>query len=517
MLGNRELTMDDYLEILKRRWWLILVPGVVGAGIAFGVSLLLHSSYVSRALILVDQQRVPDTFVQPVVTEDIDARLSNMEEQILSRTRLEPLIDKYALFKNGSGQEPMEELVDTMRKAIVVSPVNSVVTTKSGALPGFHIGFTYDDPRVAQQVCEEITSMFIDQDLRFRLQAAQGTTNFLQGQLDDAKRQLDEQDAKLADFKRRYIGELPDDTQANLNLLTTLNTQLEAVTQSLNRAQQDKVYTESLLAQQVGAWQAFSAANAGNTPQPQTLQQELAAMQSNLVLLESHYTPEYPDVIKLKNAIRDLKAQIKKNEAAAETNPAPPQTPAKAVANEPPQIQQLRSQLRAQEDAIQTATKDQKRLKAEISLYESRIQMSPVVEQQYAELTRGYQTALEFYNGLLKKRDDSAMASDLQSQQQGEQFRIIDPPNLPVKPDFPNRPMFAGGGLVAGLALGLGLTWLLEMRDNTLRTERDVESLLSLPVLALVPPVKDLSEIRGGKSKKGRKRTKSTPLLELGS
>jgi protein tyrosine kinase modulator len=481
MLGHRELSVDDYLTILRRRKWLILVPALLGPLIAYGIAVELPSRYLSQTLVLIEQQKVPSNYVEPVVTEDLNARLATMQEQILSRTRLQPEIERYHLYADARGNPTMEELVERMRDDISVTPVKSL-TGRQGSLPGFTISFTASDPRVAQQVCAEITSMFIEESLRQNQQSAQSTTNFLVTQLEDAKRKLDAQDAKLAQFKRRYIGALPDETQTNLNILASLNTQLAAVTQALNRTQQDKTYTESLLAQQVASQDAL---NSVNGPRPEKLQDDIADKEAQLVALQARYTPDYPDIIKLKDEIARLKKQSQRDTAKEETSAE--QKSANAGLPEPPQTQQLRSRIQAYDQAVKNYTKEQGQLEDQIKLYQSRIQLSPIVEQEYKEITRDYQTALDFYNDLLKKKNQSEMATDLERRQQGEQFRILDPANLPEKPSFPNRPLFAMGGLAVGLFGGLGLAFLFEARDKSLRNELDVESCLGVPTLAVVP------------------------------
>jgi uncharacterized protein involved in exopolysaccharide biosynthesis len=304
-------------------------------------------------------------------------------------------------------------------------------------------------------------------------------------QLSDAKAKLDEQDARLAAFKTRYIGSLPDEEKTNLNLLMSLTSQLDAATQALARAQQDKTFAESMLTQQIGAWQA---AQSGRSPE--TMDQQLAALQIQLAGLQSRYTDDYPDVIKTKNDIAALKQKIaeseeQKKEAVPEKNP-------KSTV-EPPQVSQLRSQIHNSEQVIAEKTRAQEQIKQQIKVYQDRVQSSPAIEQQFKELTRDHDTALAFYNDLLKKRDQSAMATDLEHHQEGEQFRVLDPANLPDKPSFPNRPLFALGGFGGGLSLGLAITFLLELKDSSMRTERDVEFTLHLPVLAMVPAIEPSS------------------------
>jgi polysaccharide chain length determinant protein (PEP-CTERM system associated) len=484
-MTQRELTPGDYLAMFRRRWVLITVFAVIGAPLAYGISLFLPSKYVSQTLVLVDQQTVPTEFVRPVDTTNISQRLSSMQQQILSRTRLEPMIRQFGLYAKDVNSTSMDTLVVRLQKSIEVTPVQPMAQTQATNLPGFFVNVTLDNPRTAQQVCTAITSMFIEQSLSLRQQHSKDTTQFLSQQLLDAKAQLDQQDAKLATFKSRYIGALPDEEQANLNLLTGLTSQLDAATQALARAQQDKSFAESMVAQQLAAWQESQGGR-----NPDTLDQQLGVLQTQLASLEARYTEDYPDVIKTKNDIASLQKKIAENEGPKGVTDAT-KSPRSSI--EPLQITQLRAQVHSFEQVIVEKTKEQEQIKQQIRLYQDRIQSSPVVEEQYKELTRGYQTALDSYNDLQKKRDQSAMATELDRQQEGEQFRVLDPANLPDTPSFPNRPLFALGGLAGGLGLGLGLAFLLEMRDTSMRTERDIEFVLRLPVLAMVPEIAPLS------------------------
>lgn len=480
-MAQRELTPADYLAMLRRRWVLIVIFAVIGAPLAYGVSLILPARYESQTLVLVQQPTVPSDFVKPVDTTDISQRLASMQQQILSRSRLEPIIRQFGLYPNDVNRTSMDGLVGRLQKSIEVTPVQPMAQTESNRLPGFFVKVTQDNPRTAQQVCTAITSMFIEQSLSVRQQHSEDTTQFLSQQLADAKANLDQQDAALAAFKARHSGSLPEEESTNMGLLTGLTSQLDAATQALARAQQDKGFAESMLTQQVAAWQASQTGR-----NPDTLDQQLIALQTQLTSLEARYTEDYPDVIKAKNNIAVLEKRIAENNDRADTPQSDkPQRPL----TEPGQITQLRGQIHSYEQVIAEKSKEQEQLKQQIKLYQERVQSSPVVEEQYKELTRGYQTALDSYADLQKKRDQSEMATELERQQEGEQFRVLDPANLPEAPAFPKRQLFALGGLGGGLGLGLALAFLLEMRDTSMRTERDVEFILRLPVLAMVPDI----------------------------
>jgi polysaccharide chain length determinant protein (PEP-CTERM system associated) len=481
-MTQRELTQADYIAILKRRWVLITVLAVIGAPLAYGVARVLPNRYKSQTLVLIEPPTVPTDFVKPVITTEINARLASMQEEILSRTRLEPIIHQYGLYSGDVNRVPPDALVARLQRDIEITPIQPMAETRAQELPGFHIIVTLDNPRTAQEVCSAVTHMFIEESIRLRQQRSEDTTQFLAQQLVDAKAKLDEQDSKLAAFKSRYIGSLPDEEQGNLNLLMGLTSQLDAATQALARAQQDKSFAESMLTQQEGAWQASQSGTS-----PQTMDSQLTLLQTQLANLQARYTDDYPDVVKTKSAIAALQKKI----ADSDTPKASDSKPGK-TASEPAQVAQLRAQVHTTDQVIAEKTREQAKIEQAIKVYQDRVQSSPAVEQQYKELTRDYQTALDFYNELLKKRDQSAMATDLERQQEGEQFKILDPANLPDQPSFPNRPAFALGGLAGGLALGIGLAFLLESRDTSFRTERDVEFALKLPVLAMIPSIEQM-------------------------
>jgi polysaccharide chain length determinant protein (PEP-CTERM system associated) len=481
MVRNGEIAAEDAKRVFRRYWWILSVT-VVGCGtIALLLAMVLPKKYTSQTLILVQQPTVPSDIVKPVVTEDLNHRLASMQEQILSRTRLEPIIDKFGLYPELRGKVHIEDLVERLRTSIVVTPLVSMPGTQNQGLPGFYVNVTFDSPQLGQQICAEITSMFMEQNAHALEQQAARTTSFLSQQLDEAKAKLDAQDAKLAQFKRQYLGSLPEEEQTNLSILMGMNTQLEANSQALSRAQQDKAFNESILGQQEANWKASQTGQ-----NPETADQQLGALQDQLSSLQTRYTSDHPDVIRLNSQIEELKKRMSEEPKANPSGSGNAQTPR----SEPPQMQQLRAKLHQDELNIADLTKRQTQIQNQIGVLQARVQASPVVEQQFKEMTRSYQSALDFYNELLKKRNNSAMAADLQHQQEGEQFRVLDPPSLPDKPSFPKKPYFLGGGLGAGFALGLGILALIAFSDRSIYTEGDVELCLQLPVLGLIPNVK---------------------------
>lgn len=474
MLGHRALNLEDYSAILKRRWWIIVIPALILPIIAYGISHMVQPRYVSQTLVLVEQQKVPDSYVKPVVTEDLSGRLASMREQIMSRSRLEPIIERFNLY--GTSKMSMDDRIDAVRKNIDIKPIQSDIS-RTGGLPGFYISYQASDPRTAQLVCGEITSLFVSENLSDRTASAEGTTAFLQAQLADAKRNLDDQDAKLARFQEQNAGKLPGEEGANLNMLTSLNTQLDAATQSLAQLEQNRSYEEAMLAQQVSQ----SSQTGSGAVAPQDQQVELDKLLSQESDLTARYTDDYPDVVTVRRKIRELRAQMAKA-------PAPSAIPAVSAPNRTDSlsVQQLRARLRALEQAISQKQHEQGQIQSQIRGYQGRIQSSPAIQEQLKNITRDYTTAQQFYDDLLNKMNQSKMATDLEKRQQGENFKVMDEPNLPEAPTFPNRLVFALGGLIFGLGLGVLISALLEYRDTAVRSERDIWAFTKLPTLAVI-------------------------------
>jgi uncharacterized protein involved in exopolysaccharide biosynthesis len=371
----------------------------------------------------------------------------------------------------------MDDRIDKTRKNIAITPIQSEIARSNG-LPGFFISFKANDARTAQLVCGEIQSLFVNESITDREGIAAGTADFLNQQLADAKAKLDEQDAKLAKFEQTYMGKLPGAESSNINMLTTLNTQLDAATQSLSRLEQNRQYAESMMTIQQQN-QAQTAEHGGVGPQAQ--QQELQQLLAQEADLTSRYTDDYPDVRAVKSKIADLQKKIAQ---------APPPSPAPASATpkatDSVSAQQFRLQLRAMDQEIAQKKRDQAMIESQMRTYQDRVAASPEVEEEYKAITRDNQTALTFYNSLLAKQNDSTMAMNLEKRQQGESFKVMDEPNLPESPMFPKRPVFVGGGLGAGLALGLLIVGILEYLDTAVRSERDIWAFTKLPTLGVI-------------------------------
>jgi polysaccharide chain length determinant protein (PEP-CTERM system associated) len=497
MIENRDLTLDDYLSMLRRRVKLILFPALLAPLVGFLISYAFTARYTSQSLVLVEGQKVPEGVVQPVVTADLAQRIATMQQQVLGRNRLQPIVEKHpGLFK---GSKSVEDVLEDVRAGVQIEPVvtdlSQIANTNGGkrrpqgSVPGFYVTFTTANARDAQDICNDLTSAILTEFQNSREEAASSTTAFISHQLDEAKQNLDDQDSKLAAFKRQYAGQLPGDEDNNLKVLGALNSQLDANTQTVNRAQQDKAYTESMLAQQLAAWKSSQG-----TTNPQSLETQLSTLQSQLLSLQARYTEDHPDVIKTKADIAEVKKKLAEvNDAAAKGS----DTAAKPTASEPPEIRQLRLQVHQYDEVLAQATREQKRVSDQIRMYQSRVAISPEVEEKYKQLTRDYDTAQKFYADLLAKKSTSEMATDMEKRQQGEQMHLLNQASLPESPSFPNRLLFAAGGLGGGLVIGMGLALWMELRDKSIRNEADVVASLQMPVLVSLPWVTEEGAAKG--------------------
>ena len=479
MARNGEISITDAKRVLRKYWWLLPICTVVMGALGYAATRVLPKKYTSETTVLVQQPVVSADYVKPVESDDLNMRLASMQTQVLSTPRLQPIIEKLNLYPDQRGKASMDDLIGQLQKAITVKLLEPMAGSY-GRAPGFHVSVTFAQPEQAQQICNEVTSMFMEQNAQRRMEQSQKTTEFMGQELQVAKAKLDEQDAKLAQFKRQYLGTLPEEEQSNLSLLEGMNTQLAAATQAVSRAQEDKAINETLLSQQEASWKATLN---GGLQNPDTVEQQLAYLQQQLSTMLLRYTPDYPDVIKLKSQIESLKKQI-----AADQGPkTPPTVSTTAKLHEPAQLQELRTRVKQDDLNIEDLTKRQHQIQDQIRVLEGRVQASPMVEQQYKELTRDHDTAQGIYNDLLRKQSDSSIAKDLEHQQESEVFQELDPPSYPSTPSFPKLILFLPGGLAAGLALGAAILYLLAMLDTAMYSERDVENGLKLPVLVSVP------------------------------
>jgi polysaccharide chain length determinant protein (PEP-CTERM system associated) len=498
--------LQRYLGVVRRRHLLFLIPLFLAWAAVWGASWALPPRYQSSTLILVEQPTMPKDYVTPNVNDDLQDRLQSITQQILSRTRLIHIIEQFNLYASphsqASADQSADQKVDGMRKDIDIE----LVRDARNEITAFNVSYSSRDPYVAQKVTSELTNLFINENLEVRQQQSEDTTKFLESQLETARQTLSDQEEKIRQFKGQHVGELPAQVGSNLQILAGLQSQLQAEDDSLNTAKQQRVYLETLMNQ----YRSLQASPKGESGAPLGLPAvngELDKLRAQLADLSSHYTDRHPDVRKVKEQIaktermRDqllasLKAKTAAAQGAGDPNAATanPDAPDTRDASSP--MVQLQGQLQANRIEIANREHGVEELKAKVIDYQARLNQEPVREQQLSDLTRGYEQSKANYDELLKKKNESAMATSMELLQQGERFRIIDPPSLPVKPNFPNRLKFCGIGLLIGLALGTVVAGAFELMDDRIHDEKELQKLLPVAVISEIPAITVATEER---------------------
>jgi polysaccharide biosynthesis transport protein len=493
---NLDVTLDRFLRVAVRRRWWVLIPGTL---IALGTCLtsqVLPNHFESEATILVEPQQVPERYVTANTTIDLSEVLLVMTDAVLSRTQLLRIIDEFGLYPKERKHMVPERLADLMRSNIKIEPLEKASDSKN--LNAFKISFTGDGAQTAQKVTNRLTTLFINENNESREEQSAGTTNFLADQLEVAAADLKQQESRVRDFKMSFLGELPEQQQGNLAILAGLQEQLQNTMAALGRAREQQVYLQSLLSQYQDLAAAGVAVPGAPVASPtETIKAELARLQGEKADLLARYTPKYPDVVKIDEQIKEtealLAAATEAHEATKDGTDQKSSKPARSTAKDS-NVAQVESQLEANRLEIQNDLSEQKQIESHIAEYQRRLNLTPVREQQLAELLRDYNQSKQHYDDLLAKKTQSELATSLERRQQGQRFRIVDAPSLPMKPSSPDRVKISLAGLAAGIAVGLGLAFFAEIRDHSLRDEQELRRIFAFPLLIGVPLLLSKSE-----------------------
>jgi len=483
MLPGRKYTPENILHLLLEHKWLLVLPFVVCLAGAVAVAAKLPQRYKSDTLIMLVPQRVSENLVKPTVNErDMDERLLTISDQITSRSRLERLIMDFDLYKSQRARGTiMEDVVQQMRKDITVGIDGRGKDT-------FRVSYQSQDATTAFRVTERLASQFIEENLRDKENLSENTNQFLESQLADAKRRLQDQEKKLEAYRKAHAGELPSQLESNQQAVQNAQMQLQSVSESINRARERRLLIER---QRVDAENAVipvppadTSAGSPDSTSALSTQQQLDLAQAKLSAYQQRYKPDHPDIRALERTIREL--QAKRDKEAADPQPARPVSAAEAARQK--RVRDLQAELEVIDRQISTGEGEEQQLKRTIQELQVHISAVPTRESELVELTRDYNTLQATYQSLLTKKEDSSLAANLERRQIGETFKVIDPPSMPQRPyNRWQRLEVIAGGAVGGLAIGLGLIGFLEYRDVSFKTDQEVSALLALPVLALVP------------------------------
>lgn len=501
MLPGKKYTPEEIVRILLRRKWLIILPLVLGTAGGIVVFRKMPKLYRSETLIMVVPQRVPDAYVKSTITATVQDRLTSISDQILSRSRLERIILDFDLYKEMRAKGIMEDVVQRMRGDIKPSVDGKEATS-------FRVSYISREPKTAQKVTERLASLYIEENLRDRENLAESTNQFLESQLEDAKRRLIEHEKKLEEYRRAHSGQLPSQLQSNLQSIQNAQLQLQAVSESINRARERRLLLERQLADAQTLPIAViqpGVTTAGSDAVAPTAAQQLENAEARLELYRLRYTPDHPDVKSLQRTIAEL--QVKADAEAKKPPTASADKPLSAAeAARQKRIRDLQADIDVIDHQVSSGLAEEVRLKNVIASYQAKVDVVPSRESDLVELMRDYTTLQETYSSLLKKREESKLAANLERRQIGEQFKVLDPASLPERPYNQNKRLMAlAGGAIGGLALGLAVVGFLETRDSSFKSEEDVLRVLTLPVLALVPVMISESDRRQNQRRRKRK------------
>lgn len=463
------LTLPEIVKSVIRRPWWLAIPVVLCCAAGYAVFRTMPPIYRASTLVMVEKQKVPADYVKATVTTDIDERLKTIEQQITNRDNLERIIQEMNLYPEVRREAPIDKVVERMRR-------RDLAVERRGDV--FRIYFKDQEPARSAAVANRIAELFIAQNLKLREDQAQGTSTFLETELDQTKQRLEQQEARIAAFKRVYMGALPEQRDANLQAVGQLQTKLEINMDAVDKAETRKIFLQA----QIAEMQKATAPVIPAVPSAPAAPSRLDQLRAQLIELTSRYTNRHPDVIRTREEI----AQLERMESGAVEESNLPATP--PPARTPPVSPALRAELEAVSMEIQSLRAERERILADISRYQARVEAVPGVEQQLLSLTRDYDNIKRSYESLLAKRIEARLAENLEKSRQGEQFTILEKAVPPSEPYAPKLPIFLAGGLAIGGLLGLAAALLREQTDSTYGDAEELQQAFpGVPVLATIP------------------------------
>ena len=458
----------------KRRKWLGIIVCVLPLTATLTAIIALPDLYQSTALVLVERQQVPEAFVRPTVTSQLEIRLQTISQEILSRSRLESLITRFGLYPNLRTRTSSEEAVDQMRRDIQIE-LKGNDPKKGGGTTAFALSYRGADPQTVAQVTNTLASFYIEENLKARERQATGTAEFLRVQLGEAQKRLDEQEAKVSAFRQRNMGALPQQMAANLTALDSLNARLRSSVDNQVRLAERRDQLANQLAQ--------ARIDAGGPEPPEV---RLARLRQALVALRMKYTDLWPDIIQIKDEIDRLEKQI----ADPKSRPKVPETPPT------PEVMRLQGMLKSAETELALAKADEQRLRKSLDSYQARIDETPKKEQEFQELTRNYETTKDLYQNLTKRFEEAQLAESMEQRQKGEQFKVLDSAVPASSPTAPRRDRLLIVSIALSLALGAGAMVLAEVLDTSFHSASDLRAHVGIPLLVSIPRILTDHDVR---------------------
>jgi polysaccharide chain length determinant protein (PEP-CTERM system associated) len=515
-VSRRPPDIEDYIDMLRRyRSWLI-GPMFGGLVIAVVVAFLWPDTYVSQAVMRITPQQISANLVPSIVNMQMQQRLQQMQQEILSRSSLADLIQRPALnlYPKERARYPMEDIIQDMRnKAIHIQTVEVNRTASA-----FTISFSYPDRFKAQAVVRELVTKFTEQNVTVQRNQATLTTHFLNDELKQAKDKMDGLEAQVTKFKNENMGRLPEQFQANVAQLNTLQMMQSQANEALSRLQQQRYqletqlqnnntnlnYYNSLLEDQV----TVSGPQQVRNEKLNQLNQRIMTLQSEVAAMTEQLTPNHPQVKKAQASLATLEKRYEEEakldlEKEAATPAAAPTTKrvvnqqvAKAVQDLANNNNSIKTEMQNLNLQMDEKVKQQAELNRQIAAYQSRVEGSPQLEGQYMALIRELALAKQTYEDYHRKNEVSETAKDLEEAKAGENLEVLDPASDPQAPTEPNRLQIAAMGAGMGLMVGIVLAGAREMKNTSLKNLKDVRAYTNLPVLSSIPLLENALLVR---------------------
>jgi polysaccharide chain length determinant protein (PEP-CTERM system associated) len=478
---TNHFSLAPYFDIIYRHRLSALCSLAVGLALTLLAAIMLPSVYRSVTLVMIQPQEVPSEYVSAPVTGHIRDRLQALSQIALSRTRLEQIITQLGLYgaRRHRGAS-MDDIVEYMRRHIHIDIPEDRINPPEARTASFTLSFEYSDATTAQRVTAQLADLFIDEDLRERGRQATATTAFLDEQLTKSRASLDAKEREIKLFKDRYQGSLPQDLDINLKMLGDLQSQLQSDNEAFAALQEHRSQLQRDLARaREDRVTIISASGQRSSASPEAA---LSFKETELAVMQAESSEQHPDVVRVKAEIAALKTLIKRR---ADGNGVESMSPEEAELSKD----------------MDSADVDQRRLQTEmpslkrkIDDYQQRITQTPAHEQQFTALTRDREVLDADYQKLKNKKLEAQISQNLEQRQEGERFQVLDPANLPVGPEAPDRKALAIGGVVFSLGLAGTLPFALFFTDSSFKDPDEVRQELALPVAATIPELTEIED-----------------------
>jgi polysaccharide chain length determinant protein (PEP-CTERM system associated) len=488
---RRALDFGDYIDILRRNILWIIGPAFLSIVVITVIVYNMQDTYVSTALIRVEPQSVPEEYIHNAVNQSLADRINSMAESIESHTTLGTIINSYGLYKNDLKREPLDDVIATMQHAIQINVIGNIANT-AHATPAFQLSFSYSDRHLAQKVCQELVTRFINASVRERSEQAIGTQQLLDDEFEKAKRDLDALEQQVTVFRMKNAGHLPEQMEANVQQLNALQQRLQFLNEAQSRVSQERMMLDSSLSiarDRLASLKDLTAETRARNERLDQLDKEISTAESNINAMRQRVTEAHPDLEAAKLQLAQLKAQ-QEELAKAEKAKAPdvkPVGPNREKLDSQAQIEQIQTMIKAKDLETQELVKETAAATAAMKSYQSRIEEVPLGEREFQDLVRDRELAKNRYNELEVKRSQAQMASEMEQRKQSETLETIDAASLPETPTEPRRQVIVPAGFAAGIGLGILLVAVREIKDTSLRNLKDARLYTQLPILGSVP------------------------------